>query len=66
MVDLSLHLLDLLQNSAHAGARNVEVLIVEDLEQDLLEVTVSDDGKGITSDEIERVLDPFYTTSTKK
>jgi len=66
VVDLSLHLLDLLQNSAHAGARNVEVLIVENLEQDLLEVTVSDDGKGITSDEIERVLDPFYTTSTKK
>jgi anti-sigma regulatory factor (Ser/Thr protein kinase) len=49
VIDLSLHLLDLLQNSAHAGAQNVEVTIVESLEQDLLEVTVSDDGKGIMS-----------------
>ncbi len=45
MVDLSLHLLDLMQNSAHAGAQNVQVGILESIDEDLLEVTVSDDGK---------------------
>ncbi|MGI6628766.1 MAG: ATP-binding protein [Bacillota bacterium] len=66
MIDLSLHLLDLLQNSAHAGARNVRVGIVESVERDLLEITVSDDGKGMSSDEQARALDPFYTSSAKK
>lgn len=66
MVDLSLHLLDLLQNSAHAGARTVKVDILESLEHDLLQVKVSDDGKGISSDERERILDPFYTSSDRK
>lgn len=66
MIDLSLHLLDLLQNSAHAGARSVRTTILEDLERDLLEITVSDDGKGMDPVEQGRVLDPFYTSSNKK
>jgi anti-sigma regulatory factor (Ser/Thr protein kinase) len=66
IIDLSLHLLDLLQNSAHAGARNVHVILIEDEANDLLEITVSDDGKGMSSAEQARVLDPFYTSSGHK
>ncbi|MGI6661520.1 MAG: sensor histidine kinase [Bacillota bacterium] len=66
IIDLSLHLLDLLQNSAHAGARNITVSVIEDQEADLLQIAVSDDGKGMNSSEQARVLDPFYTSSNSK
>jgi hypothetical protein len=66
MIDLSLHLLDLMQNSAHAGAQNVHVGILESIDEDLLEVTVSDDGKGMSRDDQARALDPFYTSSPRK
>lgn len=66
IIDLSLHLLDLLQNSAHAGARNIRASVTEDQERDLLEITVSDDGRGMNPVEQARALDPFYTSSNKK
>lgn len=66
MIDISLHLLDLLQNSAHAGASQVQLLIVEDLEHDRLQITVSDNGKGMNEEEKELALDPFYTSSPQK
>lgn len=66
IIDLSLHLLDLLQNSANAGARNVQVSVVEDEQSDLLEITVSDDGKGMSSSEQASALDPFCTSSSHK
>ena len=66
MFDISLHLLDLLENSADAGARNVALEITEDPSADALTVSVSDDGRGMTSDEIRRVLDPFYSSKSKR
>ena len=66
IIDLSLHLLDLLQNSAHAGAGEVRVSIIEDEAADILQIRVSDDGKGMSSDEQVRALDPFYTSSNSK
>ncbi len=66
IIDLSLHLLDLLQNSANAGARHIEVTVTEDQEKNFIEIMVSDDGRGMSPEEQDRVLDPFYTSSNKK
>lgn len=66
MFDISLHLLDLLENAADAGARNVALEITEDPSADSLTVSVSDDGRGMTSDEVRRALDPFYSSKPKK
>ncbi len=66
MVDISLHLLDLMQNSAHAGATRVSVRVLEDREEDTLTVTVEDNGKGMDEDEKRLALDPFYTTQSGK
>lgn len=66
MVDISLHLLDLLQNSAHAGATRVEVTVHEDARRDLLSVKVKDNGKGMDVSLLDKVLDPFCTTSAKR
>lgn len=62
MTEISLHLLDLLENSARAGARNVRVVLEEDPERAEMVLRVEDDGSGMTAGEVERALDPFYTT----
>jgi anti-sigma regulatory factor (Ser/Thr protein kinase) len=60
--DLSLHILDVAENSLRAGARWIRISIREVLEQDLLELTIEDDGKGMPPDLVRKVLDPFTTT----
>jgi len=65
MEELSLHIMDVLQNSLAAGARRIDLEIEEDWERDRLVIRVRDDGKGMSREELERVQDPFYTTKRK-
>jgi hypothetical protein len=62
MRELSLHILDALENSREAGATLVELTIVEDLVADRLAITLRDDGCGMDAVTLARVTDPFYTT----
>ncbi len=62
MEDLSLHILDIAQNSIRAGATAVAVEVVEDRAADLLSFTICDDGCGMTEDQLARLHDPFFTT----
>lgn len=65
MHDLSLYLLELLENSVRAGARHVNVGLVMDEASDELRLTVEDDGQGLKGTP-EQTLDPFYTTKAGK
>jgi hypothetical protein len=62
MRELSLHILDALENSREAGATLVELTIVEDLVTDRLAITIRDNGCGMDAETLARVTDPFYTT----
>jgi hypothetical protein len=62
MRELSLHILDVLQNSLEAGATLVELSIEEDLAADQLVITVRDNGRGMDEATLAQVVDPFYTT----
>jgi hypothetical protein len=62
MLELSLHILDIAENAVRAQARTVCINVMEDLQSDRLTLEIRDDGKGMTEDELRRVLDPFYTT----
>jgi hypothetical protein len=62
MRELSLHILDILQNSIEAGATLVELTIEENLRTDRLTITVDDDGRGMSEAQAARIFDPFYTT----
>ena len=66
MRELSLHVLDLLQNAVEAGATVVDVSVTEDLAHDRLIITVVDDGRGMDADTVGRVQDPFFTTRTTR
>ncbi len=62
MVDLSLHLMDIIQNSVVVGSTCVEVGVDARKEQDLLTIWVRDDGWGMSPETVKKVSDPFYTT----
>ena len=48
MQDLSLHILDIAENSVRAGATRVEVELCEDSAADRLDLRISDNGRGWT------------------
>ena len=64
MKDLSLHILDIAENSAKAGAGRIDISLKE--ENDRLELCISDDGCGMDRATLARVTDPFYTTRTTR
>lgn len=66
MRELSLHILDVLQNAVEAGATQVELSIVEDLEADRLTIVVQDNGPGMDAETARRAIDPFFTTRTTR
>jgi anti-sigma regulatory factor (Ser/Thr protein kinase) len=66
MEDLSLHILDVAENSIAAGARNISITVCEDIDHDLLTIEIQDDGKGMSADAGSKVADPFYTTRTTR
>lgn len=62
MRELSLHILDILENAVEAGASRIKIRIDEEIEPDRMVIEISDNGHGMDKDNAARVLDPFYTT----
>lgn len=62
MNELSLYILDIVQNSFNALAKEVEIIINEDPKHNIFSIEIKDDGIGIDELELSQVTDPFYTT----
>ena len=66
MREIALHLMDIAENSVAAEARNICLEVHEDLQSDLLTVSIIDDGRGMDEETAKHVVDPFYTTRTTR
>jgi len=66
MKELALNILDIVQNSIRANARKILVGIEESEFNNLLKITISDDGSGIPDDLLMNVTDPFTTSRTTR
>ena len=66
MEDLSLHVLDIAENSIRAKASRIEIKVVEDIKRDVLMIEIKDNGQGMDEKSIKRVIDPFFTTRTTR
>jgi anti-sigma regulatory factor (Ser/Thr protein kinase) len=60
--DLCFHLVDLVQNSVAAGARNITLNVTEEEAGDRLTLEVADDGQGMDRHTLLKVQDPFFTS----
>lgn len=66
MKEISLHLLDVAENSVAAESKNISIHVHEDLFHDRLTASVIDDGHGMDAKTAQQVQDPFYTTRTTR
>lgn len=66
MREITLHLLDLAENSVSAGAQTVQIAVCEDLDADKLTASIEDNGRGMDAETVKKVTDPFYTSRTTR
>ena len=66
MRELSLHLLDIAENSISAGADLIRIFVREDTVMDLLQMSVEDNGRGMSEEMTSLVMDPFVTSRTTR
>lgn len=62
MRDISLHVMDIVQNSIAAGATEITVSIKAEKDKNLLKVSIIDNGKGMDETMAAKVTDPFVTS----
>ena len=66
MKELSLYILDLVQNSLKAQAKSISISVNDSMSKDLLEISIGDDGIGMDSEFLSKVTEPFTTTRTTR
>ncbi len=66
MTELSLHVLDVAENSTKAKASLVTISVEIKSTDDEIIISIIDDGCGMTAEQVTKVTDPFYTTRTTR
>jgi len=66
MREIALHLLDIAENSVAASASQISISVTENLIDDKLIASVQDNGKGMDSELLKKVTDPFVTSRTTR
>ena len=66
MRELSMHILDLAQNSIAAGASLIEIDVIADKKSDTLKISIRDNGAGMSAEYAAQVRDPFTTSRTTR
>jgi anti-sigma regulatory factor (Ser/Thr protein kinase) len=66
MQELSLNVLDIAQNSVRANASLVTITVTQRTQDHFLEISIADDGCGMSEEQVAHVIDPFFTTRTTR
>ncbi len=66
MKELSLNILDITQNSVKANADLIEIKVTESIKSDIVSITITDNGCGMTEEFLAKVTDPFVTSRTTR
>jgi len=60
--EISLHILDIAENSVNAGADKIIIEIHENINNNKLAITIADNGRGMNEEMVSVITDPFVTT----
>ena len=66
MKELSLYILDLVQNSLRAEAKYISISVKDSVSKDQLEIAIEDNGHGMDSELLAKVTSPFVSTRTTR
>ncbi len=66
MKEISMHILDIAMNSIKTDASLLEIKIEDSKKYNRLTISITDNGKGMSSDVIKKVTNPFYTSRTTR
>ncbi len=66
MLEISLHILDIVNNSVKAEASLISVCVEEAIQENQLRISITDNGCGMDEAFLAQVLDPFRTTRTTR
>jgi len=66
MRDLSMHIMDIVQNSLTAKATKVSIEIIEDINIDTYTIIIEDNGIGMSRDYVLTISDPYVTSRTTR
>lgn len=66
MLDLAMHILEILMNSIHALAKNIKFSIHDSKLDDKIIMIVEDDGKGMSEEQVSKITSPFMTGRTTR
>ena len=61
-----MHVMDIAQNAVAADAAHTRIVLRMNARDDRLELIVEDDGRGMTAEQAQAALDPFYTSRTTR
>jgi hypothetical protein len=64
--ELSLHILDVVENGITAGADTIRIRVDESRTADLLRIKINDNGRGIPAEKLNKLQDPFVTSRTTR
>lgn len=64
MLEISLHILDIAENSTRAGATMVSILVTEDTGKNSLLLEIRDNGAGMDEEVLSKSIDPMFTTKS--
>ena len=66
MRELSLHILDIVENGITAGADCIHIEVNESRTDDRLTIVIRDNGRGIPAEKLAKLTDPFVTSRTTR
>lgn len=64
MKELSLYILDITMNSVRAGASDIGITLTE--KDHVLDMYITDNGCGMTKEQVDKLSNPFFTTRTTR
>jgi hypothetical protein len=66
MKELSLHILDIAQNSIKANASTIEILVEESIQNDVYSIEIKDNGDGMEEQMLQSITNPYVTTQSTR